>query len=105
MCLLRLAPPAEPLSPIAIEQVTIEAKYAGYIAKQQQLIERMRRLENHTIPAGYDYGAIVGLRNEAREVLEHFRPATIGQASRLSGVNPADISILLIHLERRRQSA
>lgn len=98
----QLAPPPEPLPPGAIEQITIEAKYAGYIAKQQRQIERTRRLEHHTIPDAFDYGSIVGLRNEAQEVLEHFRPATIGQASRLSGVNPADVSILLIHLERRR---
>ena len=95
-----LCPSPYPLSPGAIEQVTIEAKYAGYIEKQRREVERMRRLEERHIPADFDYGAVVGLRNEAREQLARFRPATLGQASRLAGVNPTDISILLIHLER-----
>ena len=95
-----LCPSPYPLSPGAIEQVTIEAKYAGYIEKQRREVERMRRLEERRIPADFDYGAVVGLRNEAREQLARFRPATLGQASRLAGVNPTDISILLIHLER-----
>ncbi len=95
-----LCPSPYPLSPEAIEQVTIEAKYAGYIEKQRREVERMRRLEERRIPADFDYGAVVGLRNEAREQLARFRPATLGQASRLAGVNPTDISILLIHLER-----
>ncbi len=96
-----LAPAPAPLPQPVIEQVAIETKYEGYIAKQQQQVERMRRLENKTIPPDFDYAAIPGLRNEARLKLDHFRPATIGQASRIAGVNPADISILLVHLEKR----
>ena len=100
----QLAPSPTPLPAGAMEQVAIEAKYAGYIAKQQQQVDRARRLEGHAIPDDFHYHAVEGLRSEAREALERFRPATVGQASRLSGVNPADISILLIHLERRRRS-
>ncbi|MGQ9668124.1 MAG: FAD-dependent oxidoreductase, partial [Anaerolineae bacterium] len=103
--ILRLAPTAEPLPPDVMEQVSIEAKYAGYIEKQQRQVERMRRLEDHRIPPDFDYSRVVGLRNEAREKLEYFRPATVGQAARLAGVNPADISVLLVHLERQRRQS
>ncbi|MCB0209576.1 MAG: tRNA uridine-5-carboxymethylaminomethyl(34) synthesis enzyme MnmG [Anaerolineae bacterium] len=96
-----LAPPPEPLPADVIEQVTIETKYEGYIDKQYQHVERMRRLESKTIPANFNYEAITGLRNEARQKLIHFQPATVGQAGRIAGVNPADISVLLIHLEKR----
>jgi tRNA uridine 5-carboxymethylaminomethyl modification enzyme len=95
-----LAPPPEPLLPLEVEQVEIEAKYAGYIAKQKRQVERMRRLETRPIPPGFDYQAVVGLRTEARQKLDRFRPATVGQAARIQGVNPADISLLLVHLER-----
>lgn len=95
-----LVPPPEPLPQAVIEQVTIETKYEGYIAKQQQQVERMQRLEDKRIPPNFDYEAIKGLRNEARHKLSHFRPATVGQAGRIAGVNPADISVLLVHLER-----
>ena len=78
----------------------IEAKYAGYIERQRRQVARARRLEEMTIPADLDYSAIVGIRNEAKEKMEQRRPATVGQASRLSGVNPADIAVLLVHLQR-----
>lgn len=97
-----LVPPPRPLSPAVREQVTIEAKYAGYIAMQQRQVEKMRRLEEKAIPPDFDYGRIVGLRAEAREKLERFRPATVGQAGRISGVNPADVALLLVYLERGR---
>jgi len=86
------------------EQISIEAKYAGYIRKQQQQVEKVKRLETHTIPADFDYSNLSGVRLEAREKLALHRPATIGQATRLSGVNPADISALLVHLARRVRS-
>lgn len=95
-----LVPLPEPLSRAVTEQVSIEVKYQGYITKQQQQVERMQRLEGKTIPPDFDYNAITGLRNEARQKLDHFRPATVGQAGRIAGVNPADISILLVHLEK-----
>jgi tRNA uridine 5-carboxymethylaminomethyl modification enzyme len=80
--------------------VEIAAKYAGYIEKQRNEVDRFRRLEEWRIPAEIDYGALGGLRLEAREKLARIRPATVGQASRLAGVNPADISVLLVHLRR-----
>lgn len=95
-----LVPSPSPLTAEAIEQVSIEAKYTGYIAKQQREVEHLRRLEERPIPPDFDYSSVTGLRNEARDKLIHFRPATVGQASRLPGVNPPDVSILLIHLER-----
>lgn len=97
-----LVPPDAPLSPAVTEQVAIETKYAGYINKQQQQVERMQRLENKPIPPNLDYDRIIGLRNEARHKLKHFQPATVGQAGRIAGVNPADISVLLVHLEKGR---
>ncbi len=94
------APPDE-LHPAVTEQVSIEVKYEGYIAKQQQQVERVKRLEDKAIPANIDYDSIRGLRTEAQYKLGHFRPATVGQAGRIAGVNPADISVLLVHLEKR----
>jgi len=96
-----LVPPPEPLPHAVSEQVSIEVKYEGYISKQQQQVERMQRLENKPIPADFDYESIMGLRTEARQKLKHFQPATVGQAGRIAGVNPADISVLLVHLEKQ----
>ena len=81
-------------------QVAIEVKYGGYLAKQQREVDRLRRMETRRIPPDVDYAAVRGLRNEARQVLARFRPATVGQAARLAGINPADIAVLLIALER-----
>jgi len=92
---------APDLEPDAVEQVEIEAKYEGYVRKQQSQVARMARLEERHIPPGFDYDSITGLRYEARQKLQRFRPATLGQASRIDGVTPADISILMVHLERR----
>lgn len=95
-----LIPPPEPLPWVAAEQVQIEAKYAGYIEKQRVQVARFRRLEDRRLPPDLDYGAMVGLRAEAQEKLAYVRPATVGQAARLAGVNPADISVLLVYLKR-----
>jgi tRNA uridine 5-carboxymethylaminomethyl modification enzyme len=95
-----LSPSAQGLPPDAAEQVSIEAKYAGYIETQRKQVRRMSRLEDRRIPPSFDYDAIVGIRKEAQEKLKRIRPATVGQASRISGVNPADISVLLVYLER-----
>ena len=84
-----------------IEQLTIDAKYAGYIGRQAQQIERFRRLEDKRIPADLEYGMIRQLRAEAREKLERVRPVSLGQAARISGISPSDIATLLIHLKRR----
>ena len=96
-----LTPPPTPLSSAIAEQVRIEARYAGYIEKQRREVERARRLEDLTIPLDFDYNAIPSLRNEAREKLSRVCPATVGQAARIYGVNPADISVLLVHLKRK----
>jgi tRNA uridine 5-carboxymethylaminomethyl modification enzyme len=95
-----LAPPPVPLPAEVAGQVEVEAKYAGYIEKQRVEVARFRRLEDRHIPPGVDYDEMVGLRNEAREKLAYVQPATVGQATRLAGVNPADISVLLVHLKR-----
>ncbi len=87
------------------EQVSIEAKYDGYIQKQRRQVERLSRLEHWRIPADFDYGKVGSIRNEAREKLQRFAPATLGQASRIQGISPADISVLMVHLERLRRSA
>lgn len=85
-----------------IEQVDLAAKYGGYITRQQREIERVRKMESRRLPPDLDYAAVKGLRNEARQVLERFRPATLGQAARLAGINPADVAVLLFALERQR---
>jgi tRNA uridine 5-carboxymethylaminomethyl modification enzyme len=90
------------LPPHVVEQVEIETKYSGYIEKEQRSAERVRKMETRRIPESFDVTAVPGLRNEARQVLQRFRPATLGQAARLAGINPADIAVLLVHLERRR---
>jgi len=86
------------------ENVEIEIKYEGYIKRQKAEIEETRRLEERRLPDGVDYTEIVGLRAEAQEKLNRVRPANIGQASRISGVSPADISVLLIWLARQSHS-
>lgn len=85
------------------EQVEIQIKYEGYIKKQQAQVDRFRRLEEKKIPRELDYGEVKGLRLESREKLEQYRPESIGQAARLAGVTPADISVLLIYLEQKRR--
>ncbi|HEX2986957.1 MAG TPA: tRNA uridine-5-carboxymethylaminomethyl(34) synthesis enzyme MnmG, partial [Chloroflexota bacterium] len=85
------------------EQVATDLRYEAYIQKQRAAVDRSRRLEQMAIPSDLDYSLIPGLRNEAREKLIRFRPATLGMASRISGVTPADVSVLLIAIERRRR--
>jgi tRNA uridine 5-carboxymethylaminomethyl modification enzyme len=92
-------------APDVAELVEIETKYSGYLAKQQREIERVRRMETRRLPATLDYATIRGLRNEARQVLARFQPATLGQAARLAGINPADIAVLLVALERSADPA
>ena len=101
-----LAPvdPERPELPRAVtEQVEISIKYEGYIARQQRQVEEMRRLEGKRLPADIDYNDLSGLRLEARQKLHEIRPLNLGQASRISGVSPADIAALMIYLERRGQ--
>ena len=88
------------LSAAVREKVEIEIKYDGYIARQRAQVAEMLRLENRTIPEDIDYSAVYGLRLEAVEKLKLVRPKNIGQASRISGVSPADVSVLLIYLNK-----
>ena len=89
-----------PLSHSVREKVEVEIKYEGYIARQKAQVNEMLRLEGKKIPENIDYNDIYGLRLEAREKLDKVRPADIGQASRISGVSPADVSVLLIYLSK-----
>ena len=100
-----IAPSDAPLAPEVITQVSIAIRYEGYIEKQNRQIAQAQRLESRRIPEDLDYARIVGLRNEARERLLHHRPQTVGQATRIQGVNPADIAVLLVHLERHSRPA
>ena len=84
------------------EQVNIEIKYEGYIRRQRQQVEQFRKMEGKKLPADMDYKSLKGLRLEAQQKLDRIRPENIGQASRISGVSPADISVLLIYLEQKR---
>ena len=86
------------------EQVEITIKYEGYIKKQLEQVEQMRRLEGKQLPGDLDYQSIGGLRLEAVEKLMRLRPLNIGQASRISGVSPADVSVLLIWLSQHHAS-
>lgn len=97
-----LAPAEEDIPADVIEQVEIQIKYEGYIEKSLQQVERLKKMENKKIPEDIDYDAITGLATEARQKLKQVRPLSIAQASRISGVNPADISILLVYLEQGR---
>lgn len=87
--------------PQVAEQVEIAVKYAGYIDRQQEDIERLQRAENIAIPASFDYSAVKGLSHEVTHKLTQAQPTTIGQASRVPGITPAAISLLLIHLKKR----
>lgn len=90
----------ETLPAEVIEQVEIAIKYAGYIDRQQSEIEKFKGLEGKQIPSSFDYSTVPSLRSEARQKLTKLRPATLGQASRISGVSPADIGILTVWLKR-----
>jgi len=86
-----------------IEQVEIANKYEGYIDRQMQQVREFEKMEKRLLPDGIDYHSLDNLRREAREKLDEIRPRSLGQASRISGVSPADISALMIYLEKRRQ--
>ncbi len=98
----RLTPSEVELDHEIKEQVEIQIKYQGYIEKSLQQVERLKKMENKKIPENIDYDSISGLANEAKQNLKQIKPLSLAQASRISGVNPADISILLIYLEQGR---
>lgn len=91
----------KPLPENVIEQVSIEIKYEGYITRQLRQVEQYKKMENKKIPADIDYDSIKNLRIEARQKLNKFKPVSVGQASRISGVSPADISVLLVYLREQ----
>lgn len=84
-----------------VEQVEIELKYEGYIERQSRQVEQYKKMEKKLLPVDIDYDEVPSLRIEARQKLKEFRPVSVGQASRISGVSPADISVLLVYLEQR----
>jgi tRNA uridine 5-carboxymethylaminomethyl modification enzyme len=86
-----------------VDEVEFNTKYEGYIERQNQLIAKFKKQENKKLPTDLDYFSIKALSIEAREKLNKIRPDNLGQASRISGVSPADISVLLIYLEKRRR--
>lgn len=101
--LLPLDPERPALSRHAREQIEVQIKYEGYIVKQMQQIQRFRKMEEKKLPQNMDYKLIEGLRIEAVQKLNQLQPSSLGQASRISGVSPADINVLLIHLEKERR--
>ena len=90
-----------------IEQAEIEIKYEGYITRQKKQVDQYKKMEKKMIPKNINYDEIPSLRLEARQKLKQFLPVSIGQASRISGVSPADISVLLVYLEHfeRKEAA
>ena len=86
------------------EQVNILIKYDGYITRQIKQVDKFKRLEKKKLPEHFDYNEISGLRIEAQQKLNEFQPLNIGQASRISGVTPADVSVLLVYLEQLKYS-
>jgi tRNA uridine 5-carboxymethylaminomethyl modification enzyme len=80
----------------------MEVKYAAYIERQNAQVEKFRRMEGRRLPEDLDYAAVHGIRTEAREKLSRIRPASLGQASRIAGVTPADLAVIVVHLEAGR---
>lgn len=100
----QLLQPTGGVSPEVAEQVEITVKYAGYIERQETEIEKFKKMESRQIPIWLDYDRISGLRNESRQKLKEIQPATLGLASRISGINPTDISLLMVWIKRGRVS-
>ncbi len=98
-----LDPDRPQLPPEVREQVEIQIKYAGYLARQERQVEQFKKEESRLIPPDTDYRAISGLRLEAQEKLAAIRPASVGQAGRISGVSPSDVAVLLIYLQQRKE--
>ena len=98
-----LDPEREVLEEETVRVVENDLRYAGYIERQQRQVAAQRRMEERRLPEDIVYSEIGGLSLEAREKLDRVRPQTLGQAARISGVSPADIAVLLVHLESRRR--
>ncbi|HRX78009.1 MAG TPA: tRNA uridine-5-carboxymethylaminomethyl(34) synthesis enzyme MnmG, partial [Pirellulaceae bacterium] len=100
--LCSLLPELQSISADATQQVLYDVKYSGYVARQEQQVERQKRLVNKRIPETFDFATITQLRMEAKEKLTRVRPISLAQASRISGITPADVALLLAHLEGKR---
>jgi tRNA uridine 5-carboxymethylaminomethyl modification enzyme len=85
-------------------QVENDVKYEGYIRRELEAVARQQRQEEVAVPEDFDYAAVPGLRNESRQKLAHVRPSTLGQASRINGVTPADLALLSVWVHRKRRS-
>ena len=92
-------PELAPIDPLVTQQVLYDLKYAGYVARQSIDIQRQHRLAKKRIPRNFDYRRLSQLRAEAREKFQHVQPTDLSQASRISGITPADIALLMVHLE------
>ena len=99
----KISPPDTPLDTAAAEQVEIQVKYEGYIQRQLQQVERFASLEQKAIPADMDYDAVTGLGSEVKQKLKQVQPVSLGQASRISGITPAALSLLMVALEKRKR--
>ncbi len=99
----KISPPETPLAAAAAEQVEIQVKYEGYIQRQLQQVERFASLEQKAIPADMDYDSVTGLGSEVKQKLKQVQPISLGQASRISGVTPAALSLLVVALEKRKR--
>jgi tRNA uridine 5-carboxymethylaminomethyl modification enzyme len=89
-----------PTDALILEQVEIQAKYDVYIEKEQELVNKMAALENLSIPESFNYDKLTAMSAEARQKLNKIKPTTLGQASRISGVNPSDVQILMVYMGR-----
>ncbi|GAC1400513.1 MAG: tRNA uridine-5-carboxymethylaminomethyl(34) synthesis enzyme MnmG [Chloroflexota bacterium] len=103
--LQRLNMISENIVPEVLREAETVVKYAGYVSRQEAEVKRLHRLEDRTIPETVDYASIQGMRSESRERLARVRPLTVGQAGRVAGVAPSDVSVLLVHLEREQRLA
>jgi tRNA uridine 5-carboxymethylaminomethyl modification enzyme len=101
----RFSPPEKPLSEDVCREIEIQVKYDGYILRQREMAEKLKRMDEKRIPHGIDYSSISGLSREIVLKLEEVRPVNIGQASRIPGVTPAAVSLLLIAIEKGRRKA
>jgi tRNA uridine 5-carboxymethylaminomethyl modification enzyme len=99
----KISPPETPLGPAAAEQVEIQVKYEGYIRRQLQQVERFASLEQKAMPPDMDYDAVTGLGSEVKQKLKQVQPVSLGQASRISGITPAAMSLLMVALEKRKR--
>ena len=103
--LLPWLPEAQAARAEVLEKLEVKVKYAGYVRRQERAVQDAARFESHAIPADLDFESIPGMSSEAAAKLTRFRPRDVAQASRIDGVRASDLSLLLVHLERRARAA